>query len=269
MKSLRKYVIIIIIILIPVLIISNSTFVTLQPGERGVIFRKFSGGLDKDNIFSPGFHMIAPWNDIHVYDVKEQIQDETMNVLNKDGLEIYVDITVRFFPAYNKIGHMHEEFGVDYKNKLVIPEVRSEVRKIMGKYTADEIYSKKRTQVETEIRKSTDSVLFLNNIQMKALLIRSIKLPDKIVQAIENKLEREQEAEAMKYKLDKEQQEAERKRIQAEGIAKYNEIINASLSDRILKQRGIEATIELAKSPNSKVVVVGSGKEGLPLILGQ
>ena len=128
----------------------------------------------------------------------------------------------------------------------------------------------KRTLVEAAITKETEATLGApgNNVVMRALLIRSISLPDQIRQAIENKLKQEQEALAYQFRLDKEKSEAERKRIAAEGEARANEIINNSLTDNLLKMRGIEATRDLSNSPNSKVVVIGSGKDGMPLILG-
>ncbi|MFV0267296.1 MAG: SPFH domain-containing protein, partial [Draconibacterium sp.] len=153
-------------------------------------------------------------------------------------------------------------------NVLVIPEVRSSVRQVAGRYSAEEIYSTKRAEVEQAIISETRETLGENFIDMKALLIRSINLPAQIKGAIEAKLQQEQESLAYEYKLTKETAEAERRRIEAEGIANYNRIINESLTDKILKQRGIEATQDLAESPNAKVVVIGSGKDGLPLILG-
>jgi regulator of protease activity HflC (stomatin/prohibitin superfamily) len=151
---------------------------------------------------------------------------------------------------------------------LVIPEVRSSVRQVAGRYTAEEIYSTKRAEVEQSIITETKKALSANFIDMRALLIRSINLPAQIKGAIENKLQQEQEALAYEFRLKREESEAERRRIEAEGIANYNRIINASLTDKILTQRGIEATTSLAESPNSKVVVIGSGKDGLPIILG-
>ncbi len=256
------------IVLLVMLMLGSSIFVTLQPGEKGVIFRKFTTGLDKEHVYSNGFHIIAPWNEMYIYDVKEQKVDETMDALDKNGLSIHVDISVRFFPIYNKIGELHEKFGVMYKDKLVIPEVRSTVRQVMGRYTAEEIYSTKRAEVEKAIITETENVLKMpaNNIHMTALLIRSINLPKEIKMAIENKLKQKQEALAYQYKLEKEKAEAERKKIQAEGEARANQIINSSLTGNLLKMRGIEATLDLAKSPNSKIVVVG-GKDGMPLIL--
>lgn len=248
--------------------ISSSLFYTVQADERAVIFYKFSSGLDKDNIIQPGFHTKAPWNDVYIYAVRETATDENMDVLDKNGLPIHVDVTVRFFPVPEKIGYIHEKFNRGYVNTLIIPEARSAVRQVMGRYTAEEIYSTKRAEVENSIKTECENVLSQNNVHMAALLIRSIQLPEQIRVAIQNKLQQEQEALAYQFRLDKEKSEAERKRIAAEGESRANNIINNSLSDKLLKMRGIEATLELSKSPNTKVVIIGSGKDGLPMILG-
>jgi len=255
------------IIIVFVILFGSSMFYKLEPGERAIIFYQFSKGLDKQRVHEPGFHVVAPWNDFIVYSVKEQTKDETMDVLDKNGLSINVDISVRFNPVYNKIGYLHEIFGQDFINRLVVPEMRSSVRKVMGRYTAEEIYSTQRKQVEDQIINETAQVFKNNNIDMRALLIRSINLPPNIKNAIETKLTQEQEALAYQFKLDRERSEAERKRIEAEGIAKYNQIINSSLTKNILTQKGIDATIKLSESNNSKVVIIGNS-EGMPLILG-
>lgn len=257
-----------VVALIVLMALSSSLFYTLGATERGIIFYPFSNELDKENVLSPGFHMKAPWNDVIKYEVSEISSEENMDINDKSGMAIHVDVTVRYTPMIPKIGYLHEQFNGDYQNRLVIPEVRSMTRQVLARYTAEEIYSTKRTEVETSIKTETEKVLNSNNVNATAVLIRSIKLPDQIRQAIENKLQQEQEALAYQYRLDKEKSEAERKRIQAEGEARANNIINNSLTDKLLKMRGIEATLELAKSPNSKVVVVGSGKDGMPLILG-
>ncbi len=269
-RKLLPIVVITVIALIVVVGLSSSMFYTIKSNERAVIFKKFSGGLDKQDIKQPGFHFKSPWNDLHVYDVSENQAEETMDVLEKNGLSIQVDISVRFHPRYDKIGEIHETFTRDYVNRLVVPEVRSTVRQVMGRFTAEEIYSTKRSEVEQAIITETGNVLGNenNNIQMKALLIRSINLPEKIKTAIESKLQQEQEALAYRFRLDREKSEAERKRIAAEGESNANKIINNSLTTALLKMRGIEATLKLAESPNAKVVVIGQGKDGMPLILG-
>ena len=267
----RKFLPVIIIIVIAAVVLiglSSSIFYTVNAGERAVIFYKFGGGLDKENVITQGFGMKAPWNTLYVYEVREQSIEEKMDVLDKNGLSLNVDVTLRFHPIYTEVGHLHENFGTSYVNTLVIPEVRSAVRQVMGRFTAEEIYSTKRGEVEASIKQETEKSLKENNCDMKALLIRSINLPDQIRTAIENKLKQEQEALAYQFRLDKEKSEAERKRIAAEGEAVANKIINNSLTPELLKMRGIEATLELSKSPNSKVIVVGSGQDGMPLILG-
>ncbi len=263
-----SYIIAAVAILLVLLLFGNRMFLIIEAGERGVIFKPYTTGLDKENIYGEGFHIIAPWNKMYVYNVREQQRDETMDVLDKNGLSINMDVTVRFNPTYSKIGFLYQQFGVNYINVLVTPEVRSAVRQVAGRYGAEEIYSTKRAEVEQTIKEETKKVLAENFIDMKALLIRSINLPEQIKGAIESKLKQEQEALAYEFRLQREESEAERRRIEAEGIANFNRIINASLTDEILKQRGIEATLQLSESANSKVVIIGSGKEGLPLILG-
>jgi len=251
-----------------VIIFSSRMFKVIEAGERGVVFKVFRGGLDTEHILKPGLNLIAPYNTLYVYDVRRQTREETMNVLDKSGLSINMDVTILYFPTPERIGFLHESVGINYEGIVVVPAFRSAVRQVAGRYTAEEIYSTKRSEVENAIYEETKAVLKKNNIEMSQLLIRSINLPEQIKMAIENKLKQEQEALAYKFKLDKEKSEAERKNIEAEGTANFNRIINSSLTASILKQRGIEATLQLAQSPNSKVVVVGSGKDGLPLILG-
>ncbi|MDX2444491.1 MAG: prohibitin family protein [Bacteroidales bacterium] len=268
MKQKQTLIIAVVAIGVLLLLFSSRMFYVLEPGERGVVFRSISGELERDDIVGTGLKVISPWNKLFRYEVREQKSEETMDVLSKNGLSINMDITVRFNPAYDKIGYLHETFGVNYINRLVVPEVRSTVRRVAGRYTAEEIYATKRNEVESNIITETAEILAENNIVMQALLIRSINLPADIKSAIESKLEFEQEALAMTFINEKERLEAERKGIEATGIANFNEIINSSLTTMILRQKGIDATLKLAESANAKVVVIGSGKEGMPLILG-
>lgn len=261
--------IVVFIALIVILIFSNATFLTIEAGERGVLFKRFGGGLEKENIFSPGFHVIAPWNIMYVYDIREQQINEDMSVLSSNGLNIEVDVTVRVNPNYGRIGDLHEKFGPQYIERLVRPEIRSSVREMIGQFTPEELYSTKRNEVQALIQTDLEKSLGNNFIDLKATLIRDIALPDKVREAIETKIEAEQSALKYDYILQQERKEAERKIIEAEAKAESNRILSASLTDKILQDKGIEATLELAKSGNSKVVIVGgSGGSGLPLILG-
>lgn len=267
-KRLLPFIILGVIAVFVLMAVSSSIFFTLGATERAIIFYKFSDGLHKEEVLQPGFHTKAPWNDLIVYDVSEISTDENMDINDKNGLPIHVDVTVRYHPNVDKIGYIYEKFKTDYASRLVIPEMRSMTRQVMARYTAEEIYSTKLAEVENIIKSETEKVLNANFINATAVLIRSIKLPEQIRIAIESKLQQEQEALAYQYRLDKEKSESERKRIAAEGEARANNIVNSSLSDKLLKMRGIEATLELSKSPNSKIVIVGSSKDGLPLILG-
>ena len=261
-------IVLIVVAFIVVMALSSSLFFTLNPSEAAILFRPFGDGIDKENVLKQGFHMKAPWNDKIIYDVSEISSDEIMDITDKNGLPIHVDVTVRFSPQLDKIGFLHERFKGDYQIRFVTPEARSITRQIMAQFTAEEIYSTKRAEVESTIKLETEKKFGANYVNFIDILIRSIKLPEQIQESIKNKLQQQQEALAYQYRLDKEKSEAERKRIAAEGESAANNIINNSLSDKLLKMRGIEATLELAKSPNSKVVVIGSSKDGLPMILG-
>lgn len=254
--------------LILLLIVSSSAFLTIDAGERGVLFRPFRGGLEKNITYSPGFHVVAPWNTMYVYDVREKQIEEELQVLSSNGLNISVDVTIRVHPTYDKIGELHEKFGKDYTNSLVRPEIRSAVRKVIGRFQPEELYSSKREEVQTMINDDIGANLGDNFVTLRATLIRGIALPDKVKVAIEEKIQSEQLALKYVYILQQERQEAERKIIEATAKSKSNQILNASLTDKILTDKGIEATLQLANSPNSKVIIVGGGKDGLPLILG-
>ena len=249
--------------------LASSTFLTIEAGERGVLFRRFGDGLDKENIYTPGFHVVAPWNSMYVYEVREQQISEGFEVLSSNGLTIGTDITVRVAPQPNRIGELHETFGTEYAKRLIIPEVRSAVREVIGRYTPEELYSTKRDEVEKSIQTSLEEALGDNYIDLRATLIRDIELPTRVQAAIEQKLEAEQEAQRYEFLLVQESKEAERKIIEAQAKADANDILTKSLNDRILQDKGIEATLQLAQSPNAKVVIVGGGDNGgLPLILG-
>ena len=250
---------------------ASSIFYVIESTERAVIFYKFGDtGLDKKNVIKPGFGLKAPWNDLYRFDITDNLVEETIDVLDGSGLSINVDVTMNFHLDYDSVGEIYETYQFDYLRRLVRPVFRSTVRDVMGRYTAEEIYSTKRAEVENLIQEEASEVLGKpgNNIVMRSLLIRSITLPAQIKTAIENKLQQEQEALAYQYRLEREKSEAERIRIEATGRADANRIINNSLTPNLLRMRGIEATSKLAESPNSKVVVVGSGKDGLPIILG-
>lgn len=266
-RKARSIIILVVSIFIFIMFV-RSTFKILQPTERGVVFRKYTTGLDVDNVKSEGLNIIAPWNDIIVFDIAEQQIEETMDVLSADGLSINLDVSIRFRPKEKEIGYLYRSFRDSYVNNLIRPELRSAVRRIIGQYTPEELYATKRQEIEDAILTSTHAILDTNHVELRALLFRSIKLPETIKNSIEEKLKADQESQKRIYLQEIAEKDAAIQITQAKGKAESNRILSASLTDKILREKGIEATLQLAKSPNSKVVVVGSGKEGLPIILG-
>lgn len=250
-----------------VIIFLVKAWVDVGAGEAGVLFKRFSGGVELDQTFGEGVHLIAPWNSMYIYKVRQQELMEKMTVLSSNGLEITVDVSIWYQPVFSSLGHLHQEKGQEYVKEVVMPSIRSATRSVIGRYTPEEIYSSKRDAIQSEIFEETKLILDQQYVQLNAVLVRDIMLPPTIKTAIENKLKQEQASLEYEFKLQKEKKEAERIKIAAEGKAEANKILNASLTTNILKEKGIEATLELAKSPNSKIVVVGNS-DGLPLILG-
>ncbi len=249
-------------------VLTSTTFLTIDPGERGVLFKRFSGGLQKDMIYDQGFRIVAPWNKMFIYDVQIQEEFGKMNVLSKNGLSIAVELSYRFRPKPEEIGFLHEKIGKDYLDRIIRPEIRSATREVIGKYLPEELYSTKRDAIQDEIFEQTSKAIDQKHLILDAVLIRSVELPERLKKAIEMKLDEEQQSLQYEFRINKERKEAERKIIEAKAKAEANRILNASLTDKILRDKGIEATLELANSPNSKVVVVGGNGDGLPLILG-
>jgi len=251
-----------------VLIFKSS--VNIGYGEAGVLFKTFGGGVVTDKPpLREGFQIIAPWNKVYIYNTKQQeVFEEKMQVLSSNGLEITLDVSVLYQPQIENLGKLHQTKGQGYLSNVIIPEIRAVTRSVVGRYTPEQLYSTKRDAIQEEIFLETKRKVEVQFVQLNAVLVRDVTLPIPIKKAIERKLSQEQESLEYEFRLEKAKKEAERQRIDAEGKAAANRILSASLTDKILKEKGIEATKDLAASPNAKVVVVGSGKDGLPLILG-
>lgn len=254
--------------IILVIVIAKST-VTIDSGEAGVLYETFGGGVVVDEPpLGEGFHFVAPWNKIIVYEVRQQSLDEKMEVLSSNGLEIELDASIWFQPDFENLGSLHREKGEAYIQRVLQPAVRSAARAVVGRYNPEQLYSSKREAIQKEIYDETQLLLKDQYVQINEVLVRDVSLPATIKDAIERKLRQEQESLEYEFRLTKAEQEAERQRIDAEGKARANQILAASLTDKVLQEKGIQATLELAKSPNAKVVVIGSQESGMPLILG-
>ena len=254
--------------LIFLVLFGSSMFVTIESGENGVLFKKFGGGLEKDVIYGQGFHIVAPWNDMFVYDVKIHETFEKMEVLSKNGLSIKIDLSFRYYPVADKIGYLHDEIGRNYLERIIKPEIRSVTREVIGNYLPEELYSTKREAIEDEIEVLTREKVETKYLTLDAILIRDVTLPASLRAGIEKKLVQEQEALEYEFKIAKAKKEAERKEIEANGIARFQQIVNRTITPQLLRWKGVEATQEISKSPNAKVIVIGNGDGDLPIILG-
>ncbi len=259
----------IIFAVIIVIIFFSKSFVTVDAGEAGVLWKRFSGGVVIDEpALGEGFHVVAPWNKVYIYEVRQQELFEKMKVLSSNGLEIQIDASAWYLPVYKDLGNLHQTLGENYLDRVIKPAIRSAARSVVGRYLPDELYSTKRDALQVEIYEETKKILDKQYVQLNEVLVRDVTLPNTIKDAIERKLKQEQESLEYEFRLVTAAKEAEKVIIEAQGKADANRILSASLTDKILRDKGIEATLELAKSPNSKVVVIGSGKDGMPLILG-
>jgi len=266
-KKLRPLIIIGVAFVLLIIFI-RSTFIILQPTERGVVFRKYTSGLDVADVKSEGLNIIAPWNDLISFDVAQKDIAETMDVLSSDGLNINIDVSIRYRPNPEMIGQIYQSFKDNVENDFIRPEFRSAVRRIIGQHTAEELYGKTRQLVEDEVKEEIENKFSSNNIELKSIMFRSTKLPLKLTESIEAKLSADQDSKKREYLQEIAEKDAQIQITQAKGKAESNRILSASLTDKILQEKGIQATGELANSPNTKVVVIGNSDDGLPLILG-
>ncbi len=247
-----------------ILVILFKSIVVIPAGHVGI--KEFFGNVYKDSL-PAGIHVVNPLLRIHKMSVRTQQLTEDAVVPSKEGLAVNLDLSALFSLDPAQAPEVYKTIGLNYVQVIVVPALRSVVRGATAEYEAKALYTAAREALSNQMFEQLKPLLAKRGIRLEKVLLRSVKLPEILATAIEKKLEAEQQAEQMKFVLQRESQEAERKRIEAKGISDYNFEVNRGLSENILKLRGIEATRELAKSDNAKVVVVG-GKEGLPLILG-
>lgn len=269
MERLPKIGLPIIIGIIVLIVVISKSAITIGAGEAGVLYRTFGDGVVTDEPpLGEGFHLVAPWNKVYVYEVRRQEFYEKMKVLSSNGLDIQLDASAWYKPKYDELGKLHKVIGENYLNRILLPTIRSAARSVVGRYTPEQLYSSKRDAIQHEIYEETKKIVEDQYIILDEILVRDVTLPPTIKDAIERKLRQEQESLEYEFRLEKAQKEAERQRIEAQGKADANRILNSSLTDKILQDKGIEATTILAESPNAKVVIIGSGESGMPIILG-
>lgn len=268
MRNLVSFFIIgILVTLFLILFLWNKIFVTIHAGEGGVLFDRFDGTI-VDKIYSEGFYYIMPWDIMTPYNVRIQETKHEFDVLTKQGLHIHIKLSIRFKPEYNMLGIIHKEIGPNYVISVVVPEVESVVRRYFGQFNDEEIYTSKKAILQKIINESTEQ-LAQKFIILDDLIVRKINFPTSVQESIEHKITEFHKFKAYEYKLAREKEELKRKKIEAEGIKIYKDTISKNITEGYLKWAGIEATKELAKSNNSKIIVIGAGEGGLPIILGK
>ncbi len=253
----------------------SKCIVQINAGQIGV---KSLFGKVQNDVLGSGLHFINPFMEVERLDIKtqnytmsgihdegNQTGDDAIRVLTSDGLEVTIDLTVLYKLLPSEAPKLVRETGVDYTDKIVRPLTRTKIRDNSVYYEAVSLYSNKRDEFQQRIFKSIDEDFKKRGLVLEQLLVRNITLPQSVKATIEQKINAEQDAQKMQFVLLKEKQEAERKRVEAQGIADYQRIINIGLTDQQLQYEQIKAYLELAKSPNSKVIIMGKGNA--PVIL--
>jgi prohibitin 2 len=291
------------------------TVITVPSGYVGVLWKRFGGfgiycwclvgrgtTLDPSEIREEGLHVIWPWDRLFLYDLRLQSTTQTYHAISKDGVSLIGTINARFQLRHDSVAQLHKFIGPGYTEMVVSPEIGSRARDVISQYTAEQVYSTARREIEDSIRQSAQAKLadrldslvqieasdqfqpqwgkpvapaLRSAISLLDTLVLGIQLPDQIMSAINSKIQQLYIAQEYDFRIDRERKESERKRIESAGIRDFQETVSQGISDSYLRwreidatMRGIDATLALAQSPNSKVVVIGNAKNGLPIILG-
>ena len=243
-----------------------AIFVTVDSGQVGVMYLRFAGGTVTDRLLGEGLRFVPPWDKLFVYNVRLQEIRHTMTALTEEGLEIKFDLSIRYRPELELVGLLHQRVGPDYPEKVVVPEVESALRSIVGGQKLDVIVTASQDVVQRVVTEVLEQAS-RNYVHIDEVVVRHIELPKPVRERIEAKLIEKETAEAYEYRLKIATSEAERQKIEAGGLAVYNGIIGASLTPSVMQWEALQATKELAKSPNAKTIIIGRNADGLPIIL--
>jgi len=285
-RYLPSVVIYLMLVTLVAVVLFPYAAVTVPSGHAGVLWKRFGGGtvLDPRQIREEGLHLIWPWNELFLYDLRLQSVTETYNAISSDGVSLSSTMNIRFRLQRAAAPVIHQALGPNYLQLLVRPGIGSLTREVMAQYTAEQVYSTARQEIQDKIRSLSQDrlsekmmeregdepyrVSLSDTVILYDTLVYGIELPVLVVNAINRKIEQYYISEEYKFRVERERRESERKKIEAEGIREFQQIVSQGISDSYLRWRGIEATLQLSQSTNSKVVIIGSAKDGLPLILG-
>jgi regulator of protease activity HflC (stomatin/prohibitin superfamily) len=278
--------------------------ITVPSGQVGVLWKRFNGIdaycwcfvgrgtiLDPKQLRNEGLHIVWPWDKLFIYDLRLHSSTQTYNAISKDGVSVAAQLSIRFQLRHNAVGVVHKFIGPQYLASVVSPEIGSQAREVISQYTAQEVYTS-REEIQEKIRINAQKSLgahlntlvqpdameqpdpknynnyLQDSIRILDTLVLGIELPPAIVAAINRQTEQFYQIQEYKFRVEREAQESKRKQIEANGIAAFQQTVSQGISDSYLRWRGIEATLLLAQSTNSKIVIIGNGKDGLPIILG-
>ena len=263
-------------IIVAVIGLLLSMFKVIDPGKVGV---QTLFGKVQDNVLESGLHIINPLVDITTFDIQTQTYtmsavnnegqkegDDAIRVLSSDGLEVTIDLSVLYKVSADRAPYILQNIGEAYIDKIVRPVSRTAIRDNAVNYAAVDLYSTKRQEFQDKINRYITANFAKRGLELQQILVRNITLPASVRASIESKINAEQDAQKMQFVLQKERQEAERKRVEAQGIADYQKILSTGLSDKQLQYETIKAQKEIALSPNAKVIILGNSK-GVPIML--
>jgi regulator of protease activity HflC (stomatin/prohibitin superfamily) len=252
-----------------------ASFKIIEPGKVGV---QTLFGKVQDEVLPSGLHVVNPLVDITTFSIQtenytmsavnsegQKEGDDAIRVLSSDGLEVTIDLSVLYKVDPNKAPYIYQNIGADYVEKIVRPVTRTAIRDNAVNYQAVDLYSVKRQEFQDRINRTITANFAKNGLLLQQILVRNVSLPASVKASIESKINAEQESQKMQFVLAKERQEADRKRVEAQGIADYQKILSTGLSDKQLQYESIKAQKEIALSPNAKVIIMGGGKN--PIIL--
>lgn len=311
MKKLKNFlrtfsttiVLLLLVSLLLIVIFFQRVVLVVPPGYVGVVWYLFSGGTSHTTSIPEGIRILPPWDRLYLYDARLQVLDQSYDVISKDGLQFKIEVSIRWRLSHGMASKLHQDYGPEYAETLIAPEIGAIFREIISSYAATDLLDRKREKLAIEIFDAATDYGKTNGIGaeriildpgkateqphrepsplhsqttestngevilLRDVLIISVDLPNQIKEAVRQKLAMAQLVEEYELRIQREKLESERKAIEGAGIRKFQQMVTDGITEGYLTWRGIQATLELATSPNSKIIVIGGGSNGLPLIL--
>ncbi len=242
----------------------SQTITVVPAGHVGVV--DFFGNVSETTL-KAGINIINPLAKVQKFSIQTKELKEVMQVLSREGLTIGLEISSLYRLNPDSAASVYKKIGSEFEEVVLVPQFRSVSRSVTANFQASALYSTERERLGVAIMEELSKIVEPRGIIIESTPLRNVALPSQLTDAIEQKQRADQESQRMEFVLTKERQEADRKRVEAQGVADFQKIVATTISEQLLRWKGIEATMKIAESPNSKVVIIGSGKDGLPVIL--